>query len=123
MKGKKGKKLLGKKRKESKEESHSSEEIEIKKEKNTSLSKELQEMEQRNKAFIEKSESHPLQFNPPLTYEVYPNTKALKFEIVATFKRARAGILTKRSYERSSFCRFRKNGMQINAFKYISFRL
>ena len=44
-------------------------------------------MEQRNKAFIEKSESHPLQFNPPLTYEVYPNTKALKFEIVATFKR------------------------------------
>ena len=94
MKGKKGKKLLGKKRKESKEESHSSEEIEIKKEKNTSLSKELQEMEQRNKAFIEKSESHPLQFNPPLTYEVYPNTKALKFEIVSTFKRARAGILT-----------------------------
>ena len=94
MKGKKGKKLLGKKRKESKEESQSSEEIEIKKEKNTSLSKELQEMEQRNKAFIEKSESHPLEFNPPLKYEVYPDTKALKFEIVATFKRARAGILT-----------------------------
>ena len=94
MNEKKGKKLLGKKRKESKEDLDSSEEIPLKKEKTSSLSKELQEMEQRNKAFIEKSESHPLEFNPPLKYEIYPDTKALKFEIVATFKRARAGILT-----------------------------
>ena len=94
-KEKKEKKLLGKKRNKSKEESESSEEIQIKKEaKNSVLSKELQEMEKRNKAFLEKSESHPNEFNPPLTYEIYPETKALKFEIIATFNRARAGILT-----------------------------
>ena len=98
-KQKKEKKLLGKKRNPSVEELElSEEEIPLKnddnKNKNTTLSKELQEMEQRNKIFIEKSESHPLEFNPPLTYEIYPETTALKFEIISTFNRARAGILT-----------------------------
>ena len=94
-KEKKEKKLIGKKRNLSKEEIDSSEEIQNKKdEKKPLLTKELQEMQKRNKEFIEKGESHPEQFNPPSTCEVYPDTKALKFEIIATFKRARAGILT-----------------------------
>lgn len=103
QKEKKEKILIGKKRNLSKEEIDSSSENKIEKEnnpikkdlqKNTVLSKELQEMELRNKKFIELCESHPIKFTPPKTYEVYPETNALKFEIIATFNRARAGILT-----------------------------
>ena len=95
-KSKKDKKLIGKKRNLPKEEidSSSDEFANKKKQKKSPLSTELKEMEQRNKLFIEKSEAHPLEFNPPKTCEVYPETNALKFEIIKTFKRARAGILT-----------------------------
>jgi queuine tRNA-ribosyltransferase len=88
-------KLIGKKRNLPKEEIDSQEENLIKKDEiNPILQKKLQEMEQRNKKFIEKCESHPIEFIPPETHEVHPDTKALKFEIIATFNRARAGILT-----------------------------
>ena len=90
------KQLIGKKRNPPKEQSENSEEIPLKKDKELSpeLTKELKEMEERNKKFIEQCESHPVKFIPPETHEVYPETKALKFEIVAKFNRARAGILT-----------------------------
>ena len=93
-KTKEEKKLIGKKRNLPKEEIESEEEKDIKKDLDENLKKELQEMEKRNKLFIEQCEKHPLKFIPPETCEVYPNTNTLKFEIVATFHKARAGILT-----------------------------
>ena len=51
-------------------------------------------MEERNKKFIEQCENHPIKFIPPEKPEVHPDTKTLKFEVVETFNKARAGILT-----------------------------
>ena len=93
-KTKEEKKLIGKKRNLPKEEIESDEEKDIKKDLDENLEKELKEMEKRNKLFIEECEKHPMKFIPPETCEVHPDTNALKFEIVATFNKARAGILT-----------------------------
>ena len=88
------KNFIGKKRNLPKEENDSEEENIIKKDLDENLAKELKEMEERNKIFIEKCESHPMKFMPPEKYEIHPDTNTLKFEVVATFNKARAGILT-----------------------------
>ena len=93
-KKKEDQKLIGKKRNLPKDENHSDEESDFRKEIDKDLEKELKEMEQRNKLFIEKCESHPMKFIPPEKPEIHPDTKALKFKVVATFHKARAGVLT-----------------------------
>ena len=87
--------LLGKKRNEPNEEELPQENPD-KKSKNLDpeLTKELEEMKERNKLFIQKCEAHPLKFIPPENPEIYPDTDALKFEVVNSFNNARAGILT-----------------------------
>ena len=93
-KNKEEKQLIGKKRHGPKEEDNSEEEKDIKNDLNAELTKELKEMEERNKKFIEQCENHPIKFIPPEKPEVHPDTKTLKFEVVETFNKARAGILT-----------------------------
>ena len=93
-KDKQDKQLIGKKRNLSKEENDSEEEKDIKKDLDEKLTKELEEMEERNKKFIEQCENHPKKFIPPENPEIHPDTNTLKFEIIATFHKARAGILT-----------------------------
>ena len=90
------KQFIGKKRNLPKEENDSEEEEEkdIKKDLGEKLTKELQEMEERSKIFIEQSEKHPTKFMPPEKPEIHPDTNALKFQILSTFHKARAGILT-----------------------------
>ena len=90
----KDKQLIGKKRNITKEEIDSEEEKDVGKDLNEALTKELKEMEERNKKFVEQCEKHPIKFIPPEKCEIHPDTKALKFEIIAKFNRARAGILT-----------------------------
>ena len=91
-------KLIGKKRHPVKEENNSEEEKDlekdIEKDLNADLTKELQEMKERNKKFIELCEKHPKELIPPEKPEIHPDTKALKFEVIETFHKARAGILT-----------------------------
>lgn len=93
-KSKEDKQLIGKKRNSPNEDEKSDNEKVLKKNVNEKLEKELAEMEIRNKKFIEQCESHPQKFIPPEKPEVHPDTKALKFEVVAKFHKARAGILT-----------------------------
>ncbi len=92
-KEKKDTKLIGKKRTLPKDE-NSEEERDFRKDIDENLEKELKEMEERNRIFIEECEKHPKKFIPPENPEVHPDTKALKFEVIATFNKARAGILT-----------------------------
>ena len=94
QKSKENKQMIGKKRNISNDENDSDNEKILNKQLDKKLEKELAEMEERNKKFIEQCESHPMKFIPPENPEVHPDTKALKFEIVATFHKARAGILT-----------------------------
>lgn len=94
QKSKESKQMIGKKRNISNDENDSDNEKILNKQLDKKLEKELAEMEERNKKFIEQCESHPKKFIPPENPEVHPDTKALKFEIVATFHKARAGILT-----------------------------
>ena len=93
-KKKEDQKLIGKKRNLPKDEDLSDEESDFRKDIDKDLEKELKEMEQRNKKFIEECESHPMKFIPPEKPEIHPDTKALKFKVVATFHKARAGVLT-----------------------------
>ena len=89
--------FIGKKRKlpkDKEEEDSDNENKKFDKEIGEELKEVLQEMEKRSKIFIEKCESHENVFNPPKDIEVYPDTNILKFEIVAKFNKARAGILT-----------------------------
>ena len=94
VKIKEDQKLIGKKRNLPKDENHSDEESDFRKDIDKDLEKELKEMEQRNKKFIEECENHPMKFIPPEKPEIHPDTKALKFKVVATFHKARAGVLT-----------------------------